>query len=174
LDAALLVIGQDWGDVAYFTKNCGADAGNNPTNVTLTQLLASVGVTINGPDVLAGFRGPAFFTNAVLCLKAGGLQAAVDAEWFKNCGVRFLKPTIDLVTPRVAVSLGERAYRAIRQLYALPVVPFAAAVDNADGFMLGSVTRYFPLYHCGRRVLNTHRPFARQLEDWAKVKKALA
>jgi DNA polymerase len=175
LNAPLLVIGQDWGDTAYFIKNAGGEAPNNPTNVFLMQLLASIGITIGPPEGRDGFEAPLFFTNAILCLKQGGLQAAVRSEWFTNCGARFLKPTIDLVAPSVVVTLGERPYRAMRELYKLPVLPFASAVDVPEGFALDSGTiRYFPLYHCGRRILNTHRPLARQIKDWEKVGRALS
>ena len=71
------------------------------------------------------------------------------------------------------MTLGEPAYRSMRELYNLPILQFGVAVDVADGFLLNGLSRYFPLYHCGRRILNTHRPYARQLKDWEKVGKAL-
>jgi hypothetical protein len=36
--------------------------------------------------------GIVFMTNAVLCLKDGGMQAKVRPEWFPNWGSRFLRP----------------------------------------------------------------------------------
>jgi uracil-DNA glycosylase len=68
-------------------------------------------------------------TNAVLCLKHGGMQAKVRPEWFENCGSRFLRPTIDLIAPKVVVSLSESAYRAITAAYGVPPIPFRKAVD---------------------------------------------
>jgi hypothetical protein len=45
------------------------------------------------------------------------------------------------------VTLGERPYPAMRALYALPVLPFASAVETDDGFPLNETTRFLPLYH---------------------------
>jgi hypothetical protein len=50
------------------------------------KLLRSIGITITGPSSRAAAGGTLFFTNAVLCLKAGGMQARVMPEWFTNCG----------------------------------------------------------------------------------------
>jgi DNA polymerase len=103
-------------------------------------------------------------------LKQGGLQAKVRSEWFANCGFRFLAPTIDLIGPKVVVSLSEWAYRAISAVFGLKRIPFRAAVEFRDGFPLSCGARYFPMYHCGSRILNTHRPLARQLLDWSRLR----
>lgn len=171
--AKLMVVGQDWGDTRCFITNMSREPQQNPTNETLMTLLASIGVRIPAPSLADDGGGPLFFTNAVLCLKEGGLQSSVKGEWFENCGSRFLRPTIDMVSPKVLVSLGERAYRAIRLAYGLPRMGFRRAVDLPQGLVLSDGTRYFPRYHCGRRILNTHRPLARQLQDWQRVGVAL-
>ena len=116
LNATLLVIGQDWADKKTFLGCKGLDDARNPTNKILIRLLASVGIKID-PDNDGG-REPVFLTNAILCLKdgsQGGMQAAVKPEWFRNCGERFLKPTIALIHPRVVVTLGEHAYRSVQK-----------------------------------------------------------
>lgn len=112
LRADLVVVGQDWGDARYFTSNKGRDGSGNPTNENLRKLLRSIGIDIAGPTAADAGGGAVFLTNAVLCLKDGGMQAEVRPEWFVNCGRRFLRPTIDLVAPTAVVSLGERAYSA--------------------------------------------------------------
>jgi hypothetical protein len=78
LDADLMIVGQDWGDEAYFLQNAGHESHKNPTNETLRKLLASIGIEIEPPSKERGFGGQLFFTNAILCLKTGGLQAHVD------------------------------------------------------------------------------------------------
>ena len=113
LNAETMVVGQDWGDTAYYLKHRGREGKNNPTNLALGELLNIIGVTVGQPDDTKSDRGVAFFTNAVLCLKTGGLQGSVEADWFRNCGERFLKPTIDCVRPKILVTLGEKAYRAV-------------------------------------------------------------
>jgi hypothetical protein len=79
-----MIVGQDWGDVRYFTKNLGLEAPRNPTNETLRELISLLGIEV-GPPEDRRRSGVAFFTNAVLCLKDGGLQADVQSAWFANC-----------------------------------------------------------------------------------------
>jgi DNA polymerase len=173
LNAKLMIIGQDWGDSAYFLNNAGVESPKNPTNSNLVRLAASIGITIEPLPKFSEFEGQVFLTNAILCLKEGGLQGAVEQEWFRNCGVKHLKPTIDLVQPKVLVSLGARVYQTIQELYALPKVRFKEAVNHKLGIVLANSTHYFPLYHCGSRIMNTHRKFEQQLADWARIKPML-
>lgn len=173
LSADLLVVGQDWGDTRYFAKNKGRESPRNPTNETLLKLLRSIGIAIAEPTQPDSGGGILFLTNAVLCLKDGGLQAKVRPEWFANCASQFLRPTIDLIAPKVVVTLGEQAYRAISDAYGVPRIPFKNAVDLPEGFVLAGGVRCFPMYHCGARILNTHRSMARQFKDWERVRRAL-
>jgi uracil-DNA glycosylase family 4 len=173
LNAELLIVGQDWGDTRYFIRSSGYEPKTSRTNSTLMTLLAAVGIRIDEPSKRLGRGAAVFLTNAVLCLKTGGAQAKVDASWFANCGSRFLRPTIDLIAPRVVVSLGQWAYRGISAAYSLKKMTFNAAVEKRDGFTFQGRTKYFPMYHCGARILNTHRSMKEQLHDWERVREAL-
>jgi uracil-DNA glycosylase len=170
LNAEVIVIGQDWGDENYFIKNHGHDLSHTRTNETLRRLLTSIGLNVKEPWSEDIGDGPLFFTNAVLCLKRGGLQSATDPAWFTNCGSAFLRRTIDLIQPKVVITLGERAYRAVAALYGVAPEPFRAAVDCKIGFELGCGIRLFPVYHSGARITNTHRPMVLQIHDWLKIK----
>jgi len=172
LSADLMIIGQDWGDTRYFRRYQGLDDDANPTNRTLMRLLQSIGLVI-GPPSSAGSNDLVFFTNAVLCLKEGGLQGSVQATWFQNCAP-FLRRQIEIVAPRVVTTLGEHALQAVRQAFALPPRSLASAVADADGEILIGNTRLLAAYHCGARVLNTHRSFDAQLQDWARIGNALS
>ena len=172
LVAKLVVVGQDWGDTSYFSKNKGHESRSNPTNETLRDLLRSVKIEIPSPSIDDNGEGVVFLTNAILSLKEGGLQAKVEPEWFSNCGKKFLRPTIELVAPKVVVSLGEAAYRSLTAAWDLRRMAFRSAVETVTGFRLGSSV-YFPMYHCGARIQNTHRPLTQQYCDWQKVAAAL-
>jgi uracil-DNA glycosylase len=173
LNAAVMVVGQDWGSEGYFTDNRGCDKPNSDTSSFLTKLLASIDVNVSGPTELDGFLGAAFFTNAILCLKAGDrMSGRVKARWLSNCGTRFLRPSIELISPRVLISLGVGAYRAIARLYGLPKARFVDAVDRPDGWVLSEATRYFPMFHCGPLGLVNRRREAQQ-DDWGKVRRFL-
>lgn len=172
LDAKVMIIGQDWGDINYFIHNKGRDLDNNPTNKNLQKLLYSLGLQIPPPSNSDSTPDIAFFTNAILCLKdgKGGLQAKVQDKWFENCAVHFLKPTIDLIHPEIVITLGTSAYQSIRIIYNLPKKSrFREAVDEKAGFQLDGDIRYFPMYHCGQRVINTWRRYDEQYQDWQKI-----
>ena len=174
MDADLMVVGQDWGTTDYFLKWKGLDQSQgNPTNDNLRRLLHSIGVEIHPPG--ADQRGEIFLTNAILCLKQGNLQAPVRDEWFRNCGRKFLKPQIQIVKPKVVVALGNKAFRAILNAYG---IPYAWPRTYRRVVELGCVKLpkeilVFPVYHCGARVMNTHRDLEAQLNDWKPIGKAL-
>lgn len=169
LDADVLVVGQDWGDVASFTKNGGFEEPGNPTNRRLVELLALAGVTV-APPARLGRAGSAFFTNAILCMKRGGLQAAVRPAWFRECGARFLGPTIELVTPLAVVALGTHATSAVCDAFAVRrPARFADAVEAPAGIPLPDGSHLFPRYHCGVRSTNMNRSRELQDDDWRRL-----
>jgi DNA polymerase len=170
-----MVIGQDWGDLRCFTTQQGMEDSHNPTNAMLIDLLKSIGHDIRKPEDEEGHAGTLFFTNAVLCLKqVGGLQGPVQQDWFDTCARWFLRPLIELINPRSVICLGERAYRALEKEYHLPRRRFRDVVTNLDGFPLTERTRGYAVYHCGKRILNTHRKIDEQRGDWRRLRELLA
>jgi DNA polymerase len=157
LEARLMVVGQDWGDTAYFLRHRGQEASRNPTNERLAALLDAIGLPIGSPAAPRPAAG-VFLTNACLCLKRGGLQGAVQAEWFRHCA-SFLRGQIELVGPAVVVALGRWAYESVLRGFGLRAGPFRRAVETAEGVRLPSGAEVLPVYHCGARILNTHRSF---------------
>ena len=167
-----MIVGQDCGDTRYFVEHEGHDSVRNPTNETLRGLLASIGFYLLPPAPSDTGGGALFLTNAILCLKQGGMQAQVRSEWFAACD-RVLRPLIDLIAPTVVVTLGVRAYGSVAAAYGVSRVVFRQAVESAGGFRLNTKTTWYPTYHCGARTLNTHRPLSRQLRDWGRVGRVL-
>lgn len=171
LDASLLVVGQDWGDVRYFLREKGLEGPGNPTNQTLAELLKSIGVDIGPPGQAPG-ADVAFFTNAILCLKDGGLQGKVRREWFQNCRP-FLRGQLEIVRPRVVVGLGQLAFENVFRAFDIRPPNFRDAVADDQGTSLPTGSLAFAVYHCGARILNTHRPLSAQMQDWQRVGRAL-
>lgn len=172
LNAPILVVGQEWGDVSSFERQGGLDNAKSKTNEVLVDLLSSVGVVVqSAPN--GGSNTGVFLTNAALCLKGGGAQAKVDRQWFKNCARPFLREQITLVQPRVVVTLGEQAYLGVRHAFDLPKVSFRRAVRRQEPIPLINDTQLIPVYHCSKRVLNKARLLPQQLQDWRLVKAVL-
>lgn len=165
----IMVVGQDWGDEGYYERNGPNEPPGNPTNKMLMELLKSIHVNIDPPDE-DGSTSKIFLTNAVLCLKKGkGLQAKVDPQWFRNCGKKFLKPLIELIGPKIVISLGAHPLNAIVALYNIKRVPLRDAVDRSRPIRLSPETVLFPMYHCGARTINGARSKSQQLDDWKRV-----
>ncbi len=171
LHARLMVVGQDWGDVRYFTNHGGLEGPKNPTNDALRELIALLGIDVGQSGDLRR-NGAVFFTNAVLCLKEGGLQFAVNKDWFANCS-SFLRRQVEIVGPRLLVCLGECAYRSLAATFNFRAGTFRNAVDSQDGVILPNGTRAFARYHCGRRIQNTHRSLEVQRSDWSRLARFL-
>lgn len=179
LRSPLLVVGQDWSDEAGFVSTRGVDEDSNPTNINLIKLLGSIGVAVPPPStcVDAEERGSVFFTNAVLCLKAGGLQANVKGDWTRTCSDRFLRTLIALIRPSVIVALGAEAFTAVHYAFGIREPnwnKFSNVVEVERGFAMPGGGTLFPQYHCGARGVNINRSIDKQLADWGKVGKALA
>ncbi len=172
LNAALLVVGQDWGDERYFLRHKGLEGPRNPTNETLIKLLETIGVSIGPPGSMYG-QNRVFFTNAILCLKEGGLQGAVQHNWFQNCST-YLRQQIEIVSPQVVVGLGKMAFDSVLRAYDLKPCGFRLAVENPDGLRLPNGSLLFAVYHCGAKILHTHRPFQDQLRDWQRIGSAIS
>lgn len=118
LNADIMVVGQDWGDVAYFLKWKGFDdPSGNPTNTNLQRLLRQFGIAIKPPQEPQ--EHSVFFTNIILCLKDGGLQAPIKDEWLANCSGNFFRPLVDIVKPKIILALGKRVSETILDLYGI-------------------------------------------------------
>jgi len=172
LKAKVLLVGQDYSDVAYFVRNGGREQSDNPTDIALVTLFKSIGIAITPPGQRNG-RGEVFFTNAILCLKEGGMQATVRHQWFRNCSP-FLRRQVEIVNPRIVIALGARAFQAISLAFSIPGRPLGVAVRDATGIPLPNGSKLFAVYHCGRRAQNTVRTLDEQIDDWNRIVPALS
>jgi len=138
----------------------------------LRELLDSIGVQVPDVCVTSEPHG-VFLTNAVLCFKDGGDQASVRPGWFEVCGRQFLRPQIELISPRVVVCLGQGAYEAVMSAYELqPYSTFRDAVDG-PGVPLPGGPIAFAVYHCSQASLNMNRDREAQLKDWQRIEAVL-
>ena len=172
LDARLMVVGQDWGDESAFRAQVGMEKRGNPTNSNLVKLLGVAGISIDAPDQQLG-NASVFLTNAVLCLKSGGLQGPVKQQWFQNCS-GFLRSQMAIVRPKAVVALGTKAYCAVLSAYGLRYENFRDEVQNPNGRALPGRMVVFAVYHCGARGVNINRKMDHQVNDWLRIRHYLA
>jgi uracil DNA glycosylase superfamily protein len=172
LNADLMVVWQDWSGEKYFVKHKGREEDTNATNKNLLWLLQSIGYRIplpNAPKIEDGSR--LYFTNAVLCSKPGSLVGSVPNDGVGNCARRFLCNQIELVRPKIVVTLGYEAYRAVCFSYGyLPARRMTEALGSRLNVGYSSVL--VPVFHCGHYGSST-RSLERQKKDWERVLCAL-
>lgn len=133
----------------------GDQSGRN-----FSRYLASVGLV----------REEIFITNAALCnprAESGANRKPTRAE-VENCS-EFLRRQIEVVGPRVVVTLGAVSLAALRSVeyHRLSLKENVGQVQEWGGRLL------VPLYHPSPQVLASHRREAAQLEDYKSVALAL-
>ncbi|HEV2801157.1 MAG TPA: uracil-DNA glycosylase [Pyrinomonadaceae bacterium] len=115
-------------------------------------------------------REEIFITNSVLCnpRKASGANRKPTTTESLNCA-EFLRRQIELVAPRVVVTLGAVALAALSRIeyHQFTLKESAGCVCQWNGRLL------VPLYHPSPQVLASHRREAAQLQDYAAVARAI-
>jgi len=166
LDACILVIGQDWGNIDFYLDNEGYDTDDNPTNRNLAELFSSIGIDIGLPN-RPNCSAPVFFTNTILGIKeVGTMSAKVRKAWAKESADRFLAPLIEIIHPRTIITLGVCAYGEIARIYGLTVLPLRELIHR-NPISVGD-TEVYAMYHCGGLGL-ANRKLDLQKGDWASI-----
>lgn len=115
-------------------------------------------------------RSEIFITSAALCnpRAASGANRRPAASEIRNCS-DFLSQTIELVDPRVIVTLGTVALEALKLVHYHDF-----NLKNDAGRICGWNSRVLvPLYHPSPQVLITSRKEAAQLKDYTVVAEAI-
>ncbi|HEX8189600.1 MAG TPA: uracil-DNA glycosylase [Pyrinomonadaceae bacterium] len=134
----------------------GDQSGRN-----FSRYLASIGLA----------REETFITNSALCnpRSATGANRRPTRLEVSNCS-DFLRRQIEVVNPRVVVTLGAVALEALR---AVEYHPFTLK-ENVGQVQSWRGRLLVPLYHPSPQVLASHRREPQQLEDYRSVARALS
>ncbi|HYV83891.1 MAG TPA: uracil-DNA glycosylase [Pyrinomonadaceae bacterium] len=158
VDARIIFIGEAPG-------RKGADRTRVPfsgdqSGANLDRFLNSINLT----------RKEIFITSAALCnpRSESGANRKPTQKELSNCS-GFLRRTIELVDPRVIVTLGSVALEALKriQYHELSLKMAAAQIHAWNERVL------VPIYHPSPQVLASHRREAEQLRDYQVVKRAI-
>ena len=111
-------------------------------------------------------REEIFITSAALCnpRSDSGANRKPTQKELQNCS-GFLRRTIELIDPRVIVTLGSVALEALKriQYHELSLKESAARIHSWNDRVL------VPIYHPSPQVLASHRREAEQLKDYQVV-----
>lgn len=198
LDADVLVIGQDFGELndrkfrnsekliangVLYTKswNDTKSGGKNPTDNNLIKYFREAyNIDADKPNKRL------FFTNSVFCYKEGLLTNAVNNNWFKICNQRYMGCLIQIIRPEVVITLGSKALHGLRcsggLLTSLDEKPLrnsyfsrlSRVVDS--GAILISYTKIDPIYVCPVFHTGSFGDMTRRklggnpLEDWKRYR----
>lgn len=114
-------------------------------------------------------REDIFITNTVLCSprKESGANRKPTKKEMKNC-TNFLERTINLINPKIIVTLGTVALEGLRTIvyHNFTLKAEAASVLEWNSRLL------IPLYHPSPQVIASHRRMNEQLADFQILKKA--
>lgn len=142
----------------------GADGSHLPfhgdkSGHNFEKLIEQVGVS----------RYEVFVTNAVLCnpKDAKGNNATPSPGEIANCAP-FLRETIDILDPRMVVTLGAVALKACDAIQSHGI-SLREHVRTSHAWMRRTL---IPVYHPGQRAM-VHRSFANQLSDYQFVAESL-
>jgi DNA polymerase len=171
LDAKILVVGQDWGDVKYYLSNKGYDIDSNPTSKNLVELFAMLGIDIGLPSN-PNKSAKVFLTNTILGMKDGGMSSSISAKWVNEGAKEFLAPLIEIVQPEIIITLGTNSYKAMAEIYALKKSISLKEISGKEPIVLDDGKLLFTMFHCGGLGLR-NRSLNLQKEDWLRVKKYL-
>jgi len=133
----------------------GDQSGRN-----FSRYLASVGLA----------RDEVFITNSALCnpRSATGANRKPTRQEVANCS-DFLRRQVEVIDPRVVVTLGAVALEALR---GVEYHPFTLK-ENVGQINAWRGRLLVPLYHPSPQVLASHRREPQQLEDYKSVARAL-
>lgn len=133
----------------------GDQSGKN-----LDRFIASIGLT----------RAEIFITSAALCnpRNFSGTNRKPARSELENCS-DFLRRTVELIDPRVVVTLGSVALESIKRIssHDLNLREAVGKVYDWNGRLL------VPIYHPSPQVLASHRRELAQLQDYKLVEQAI-
>ena len=148
LTASVLIIGQDFSNAGYFDNlicltQVNQIESENTTNKKLLKYIELTGIDKNN----------IYFTNAVLCIKSGSMNAPIKNKWITNCSNTFLKPLITqhLVNLKTIITLGKSAFDAINSISMLAEKNKFSEYPGKEFHlnMDGKEITLYPMFHTG-------------------------
>jgi len=172
LDARVVVVGQEFCDVETYIRTEGKverfpNVYEYPSNKNLHDLCGLLGFDVGHPTS-PNKSAPFFFTNAVMALKAGSMSANFHDRWLEESRREFLAPLLDIIRPKVIISIGAKATLTVGRHFGFKVGKHSEMLATSPiQTKLGPLV--FPVYHTGGLGLR-NRSKALQEEDWKRIK----
>lgn len=174
LDAEILVIGQEFSDLATYIKCKGKverfdHKYEYPSNKNLQALLTIIRKDPGHPNK-PNKGQKLFFTNCVMGLKGGKMSSNFKTKWINQSRENFLQPLIELIDPKIIICLGGMATKAVARIYGFKSESMKNYVNISP--IRKENKLIFPVYHTGGLGIR-NRSIEQQIQDWEKIKRHL-
>jgi len=118
-------------------------------------------------------RKKVFITNAVLCNPRDdfGNNARPSSQQLEFCA-QYLQRTLDIVRPKIVVTLGQQALRSLNKLEQHQIKLSRASLDHGQTYSWRNTILY-PLYHPSPKVYNLHRSKEEQENDFSHLRELI-
>ena len=167
LDARLVVVAKDFASHDGFVGSKGRPDPTIQTNKNknFVALFRAAGLPLSLPN--GESEDAHFFTNAVLCMKSGGMSAPLRIAHIRACARLFLGRTLELVRPRVVVTLGREALLGLSEAFELGYdgEPLRELVGRFAQYDLPWGGKAIPAFHPSRLVGGRER----NVEHWRRI-----
>ena len=166
-DCEVMLVAQDWASSDHLNSSLKAEVANpgyDPhieTNINLHGLLERhLGLKFSETHA----------TNIFPFIKPGRMNAPIPANRYRQAGVEFLAPQIDILRPKLVICLGLNAFNgATHALSNFRPVRMAVALENV---VQVGITKIIAVAHTGR--LGTNNRGKENVErDWERLEKYL-
>ncbi len=200
LNAQVIIVAQDYADIETYKRDEGTIQGKKDikdgdvkdyateTNYYLRELTKILNLDIGLPTVTS--KKELFITNSVLCMKQGAMNAPIPESVYENCGRNFLKPLIEIIAPKIIITLGATATKAVIAAYMGEIAEgkeilrknFSDIFKAHNPIIANNGTlKLFPVYHPGRlgrinrKKMDPEKRNGWELQkaDWAKIQLCL-
>lgn len=168
LNARLVIIAKHFTNIKNLRSCQGWPDPSLKTNKSLVNLMRQAGFSLDLPTRNEEDRGEFLFTNVVLCIAQNEMDDAISPEHRGNCSKNFLRPMIDLIRPRIVVTLGVDALRGVLEAYYPSPTKdsLGSLIQQNRVFRLNDYSMLFPAFHPSR--INP----ARDLPIWKRIGQA--
>ncbi|MDR4225931.1 hypothetical protein FO507_00810 [Bacillus mojavensis] len=76
---------------------------------------------------------------------------------------------MEIVTPKIIITLGVKAFRTVKRVYNIKCSNYLRDVVKYEEPILINETKWFPVYHIGK-LAQSSRPLDKQRQDWVRIK----
>lgn len=169
LDAKILLVGKDFGGLRFFREFKGRCDPNSITNKNLMILFKQLNINIGKP-FSPNKNAPVFFTNSIFGIidtkDKGGNR--ISSAMRQESTTEFLLPLIEIIQPKVIITLGLDAYKSFSDEFIIPKALTLKKLVNLSPLVLPSSKLLFPVFHCGGLGL-ANRSLKQQTDDWIRI-----